>query len=196
MFSYFDVVVSVIVIITTLVSLTRGFLNDVLSVFVWIGSGVSTLYFFPYAATWMEDLFKSSVVVNIAAIVFVFLLSLAILGLFGAMISGGLKEYRNGLFDRILGAGFGFGKGFVIVSLIHLAIIEVAGKDEPDWLRGETYEYTSAGADWLRDFAKDVFEKGVEILEKDRKEPPSLDELKEGVTPDELPDEEIIQEGV
>ncbi|MCP5361503.1 MAG: CvpA family protein [Hyphomicrobiales bacterium] len=192
MFSYFDVFVSVIVLLTTFTSLLRGFVKDFLSVIVWVGGAISTLYFYPYAAVWMEDLFRNSVMVNVTAILLVFVVSVSILSLFAAMITGNVQGFKNSLVDRIFGAAFGFLKGFLIVSLVHLSIAEISGDDEPEWLTaGETYDYTHAGAEWMHDVGVGVFEHGKAMLEGEEERPEEI-ELPLNPAEEVLPDDAEI----
>ena len=50
MFTEFDVIVCVIIMLTTIISLLRGALKDVFSLLSYIVAAVVTLSFYPYAA--------------------------------------------------------------------------------------------------------------------------------------------------
>jgi len=144
----------------------NGFSKDFLALIGWVGAGVITLVFFPYAASMMEELFRSSRMVNIAAVVLVYLIALSGISVINAMILDNLREFRLGAVDRAFGAVFGLMKGVVIVSVIHFTIVTVAEK-EPGWLTdGETYGMTGAGSEIIQDLTKNFVDDGREVIEE------------------------------
>lgn len=178
MFTYFDVIVSVIVIICTLTSYMRGFIRDALSLMVWFGAGLLTLLFFPFAADMFESVFRHSVVVSVVAVVIVYVIFLFILSIVNNLILSALSELRGGTFDKLLGIFFGIGKGFAIASLIHFSIAEIAGDSEPEWLIGETYPLTEKGADVISGWTEGFFDtdKAEEVLEDIQEDPAGASE--------------------
>lgn len=166
MFTEFDVLVSVIILISTIISFMNGIAKDLLSLVGWVGAAAVTLLFFPFAASLMDELFRSSRVVNIAAVIIVYVIALAGISVINSMILDNLREFRLGPVDRSMGAVFGLFKGVVIVSIIHFSIITVAEK-EPDWLaEGETYGLTSSGAGIIHNMTKGYVEEGKEAIEQ------------------------------
>jgi len=153
-------------LISVLVSFMKGFVKDFLSLFAWIGAAIATLYFYPFAASFMEGLFKSSRIVNITAIISAYVISLSALSLINSFIYGNLKEFQANMSDKVLGIFFGLFKGFVIISATHFIIITIAEK-EPDWLvDGETYELTKRGSDIITNLSQNYLEKGKEVIEE------------------------------
>lgn len=158
MFTYFDVIVSVVMIICTLTSYARGFVRDFLSLLVWIGAGLLTIFFFPYAADAFESVFRHSVVVSVVAVVLVYVIFLFLLSLLNNVLLSASRDVRGGGFDKSLGALFGLGKGFIIASLLHFSIAEISGEKEPNWLIGETYGLTKHGAAIINGMTDGLFE--------------------------------------
>lgn len=151
MFTEFDVIVSVILMICVISSFLRGAVKDVLSLLGYIGAAAITLVAFPWAASMAEDWFKSSIMINIVAVVGVYFSALILISLVNSILLSAAKGFRFGFFDRTLGLAFGLIKGLVVVSALHYMITAVAN-DEPDWLtQGQTYEITSTGAGLLSD---------------------------------------------
>ena len=66
--SQFDVAVIIIILLSSVFAFLRGFIKEILLLTGWVGAISITLYAFPHAANAMGDLFKSSKVVNIAAV--------------------------------------------------------------------------------------------------------------------------------
>lgn len=158
MFTEFDVIVSVIVLISAVASIMRGFVKDFMSFVNWTGATIATLYFFPYAVSVFEQYFRDPFVGNVVSIIVVFVLSAGLITLLTSAMSERSREFRTSATDKFLGGLFGTLKGFIIVSVIHFSIFLVAG-EEPDWLkRGSTYGFTKYGADKIHAMAKDTID--------------------------------------
>lgn len=159
MFTEFDVLVCVIVLGSMLLSMATGFVRDSLNLFGWVGAAVFTLIFYPWAAKHTEELFKSGPLVNGVAVIATYLFAYAIISLIGRAVMGSFKEKKGNAFDRSFGGLLGLIKGFVIVSVLHFAIVQVAGTT-PLWLEeGETFHITEKGSGYVEatvaDFIKE-----------------------------------------
>lgn len=174
MFTEFDVIVCVIVMICALSSAIRGGLEDVLALLAWLGSGLITLFFYPYASAHLGEWFNSSMLANVVAVILVFIASLTVIVMVNATIIRGTEEFQKGTVNRLFGLVFGVFKGIAIASTIHF-IVTLASNDEPGWLTaGETYELTEKGANIIEDLSESFIsggqpqglEAGVEAVEE------------------------------
>lgn len=156
----FDIAVLIIVLLSSVFATLRGFIKELLVLVSWIGSAAITIYSFPYAADFMGDWFQDSKVVNIIAIILVFLGILTLISIVNAMILDNLREMRLGMIDRSTGLLFGLVRGVLIASVIHFAIIILHQDDEgPDWLTGsETYQITKVGSDIIKELSEEYRE--------------------------------------
>ncbi len=165
MFTEFDVLVSVVVLGCIISSMLRGAVKDVLTIFAYAMAATITLFLQPTIAAFTEEVFRLAWLVNIGAVIVIFILTLALISLFNAMILDNLREMRNGTLDRSLGMVFGFLKGFIYVSILHFSITQLA-KDEPGWLKaGETYRLTHIGAGMVGDVVGDYFSEEKESMD-------------------------------
>ncbi len=156
MFTLFDVIICVIILLTSVVAFMRGGARDMLSLISWVGAAILTIYFYPYLYSKIEGTFVSQTMNSLAAIVPSFIGFLIILSLISATILGSLVNVRLGILDRSFGAFVGFVKGLAIVSVLHFCIILMMG-EEPDWLRnGETYKLSHFGAEIVKDITTDL----------------------------------------
>ncbi len=167
MFTEFDVIVCVIILISVVGSFIRGAAKDTLTLLGYLFAAWATLFFQPYAAALTDPLFKSPQMVNVAAIILIFIASLLLISLFNAMLLDSLRDFCKTPVDRSLGLLLGLGKGLVIVSLMHFAITSIAGK-EPGWLEaGETYDLTRKGSEMADSWLGEYFEEKKEALQEE-----------------------------
>lgn len=152
----FDVVVIIIILLSSVFAFIRGFLKEFFSLAGWLGAAAITFIAYPHAVQLIDGMFKSSKVVNIVAIVLVFLAVLMVIAIINAMILDNLREMRMGIVDRSLGLLFGLLRGIIIASIIHFAVVILHENDEgPEWLtQGETYQITVIGANVIKDLAE------------------------------------------
>ena len=183
MFTEFDVLVTVIITAFTLIAFMRGFVKDLLSFASWFGAAILTVYFYPFAASHIDSLFKSPIAVSIAASASIYISSMIVFTIISTIILKSMGEHRKGAVDRSLGVVFGLLKGVFLVSLIHYCIVLVAEK-EPEWLKeGETYKITRSGYEFLEEHTGDSISKLVKQTKKQIdeavKDPENLEKIKE-----------------
>lgn len=170
MFTEYDIIVTIIVLISMITAFLHGAIKDVLSFLTWIGATIVTFLFFPQLQEIMSEFFKNSVVINIASIITMFIGSFIIITLIAALLGDNLRNLKGGTLDRVLGMAFGALKGLFIASLMHVAIFHLNGK-EPDWLKeSRSYEVTKAGADIMKNWFKKASSKGKDLIEESKNE--------------------------
>jgi len=155
-FNEYDVMVVLIILTSSILSLIRGFIREIFSLFAWIGAGIVTFLYFSKVASWLTPYFSNRMVVSAAAILSIYLVTLITISIVNALILDFSKEVRLGAIDRTLGLAFGFARGLIIASILHFAIILVQGDNEPKWLtEAKTYNLTGFGAGLLKDLTHD-----------------------------------------
>ncbi len=152
-FTEFDVIVCVLMLVTAVMAFSRGFIRDSLRLVGYLAASFSTLALYPFTASIFSELFRSSLVTSAVAVIILFLLSLMVFSLFVNMMLDNMRELRMGPIDRTAGALFGLLKGWLIVSIIHYGVFITYfffDKEEPRWLvAGETYELTKKGSNMI-----------------------------------------------
>lgn len=117
-FVWLDWVIVVIIGVSTLISLKRGFFRESLSLVIWLLAFVVSLLFYPQAMVYLESMIESPSLRKAAAIALLFAI---------VLIAGGVASYLvtrlvhlTGLtgMDRLLGMVFGALRGVVIVVLL------------------------------------------------------------------------------
>lgn len=150
----FDVVVAGVVLLSTLLALSRGAVREVLGLLSWIGAIVVAVYAFAPVRPMVTEAIGNELladVVTVAIVFFVPFLALKIVtGLIGRAVSGGLL----GPVDKLLGMAFGAARGALIVCgayLVGMAI--VADEQHPAWVKNAMLQPPVAeGAEWLAQF--------------------------------------------
>lgn len=132
-----DILLLVVMLISGLLAMIRGFMREILSIAAWGIAAVSTLYayakFLPTAKTY----FNSDMVATAVTVGGVFLLTLLIVSIITVRISDMILDSRVGALDRTLGFLFGLGRGLIIVVVAFLFFNWlVPDRSQPTWVSG------------------------------------------------------------
>lgn len=135
----FDWLVLLIVGVTAVLGLMRGFIAEVASLAAWVAGVVAVRFFYRPARALIEGLGAPEMLAAIAGVLVPFMLALLAVKLVGHLLSSATKNSIIGPFDRLLGLGFGMLKGVLAAGLlfllITLALKLLPGREPtPDWL--------------------------------------------------------------
>lgn len=149
----FDIAVLVIVGLSALVGLSRGFVQEVLSLAAWFAAAIALILLHTPLTDQITRFFANNQT-NSALIAFVILLVVPVVALRLLGRWAGAKARKSVLnpVDRVLGIGFGLVKGVLLVVLT-FSIIAIAydtvwsAKGRPDWVRtARTYPFINAAS--------------------------------------------------
>ena len=112
----FDIVVCSILGLSLLSSLFKGFVKEVFSLLSYLGGFLLAIkYQGDFAQVLMENI-SSKPIAKVIAFVIIYVLAYTIISLMGKVIKGMLVSgTKLSMFDRLMGAIVGFGRGMVIV---------------------------------------------------------------------------------
>ena len=133
-FSWLDVILIVIMLVSGFLAMVRGFTREVLSIFSWAVAAVAALYLTSknYWSS-IEAYFPSPAIAQIAFAVGVFLITLIIVSFITFRISDRVLDSRVGALDRTLGFIFGLARGFLLVAIVFILFSALA-RDQPAWI--------------------------------------------------------------
>lgn len=150
--AWVDWVFVVVVLLSTLVGLWRGFVREALSLATWIFAFWLAWVFSDDAAAWFARWVETpslQVVAGFALLFFIVLIVGALVNHFAA-----LALERTGLTstDRAVGTVFGLLRGFVLVAALVLVGLLLRLDRDPWWDEALLIEYLEPVARWLTGF--------------------------------------------
>jgi membrane protein required for colicin V production len=179
----FDIFVLVVIGLSALFALSRGFVTELLSLGAWLGAFLAVRFLFPTAQGWTRGWFDSEVMADVTALLLLFFGTLFLLRALATMAGGRVKESALGFADRTLGALFGAIRGLFIVAFAYLLLAFIIPGDKmPSWI-------VDAKSHGMVAFSADMLS-GVSQVLKARatgEEPGPSPLLPDGISPDDLP---------
>jgi membrane protein required for colicin V production len=131
-----DIIVIVVIVLSGLLALARGFVKEVLGVAGWVGAGFATLYLFPVASPYAHRFIAVPWLANIATGAVIFVVSLILLSALSHAIALRVHQSQFSALDKSLGLVFGLLRGAVVVSIAYLALAWAVPADQyPPWVR-------------------------------------------------------------
>src|SRR5262245_33782596 len=152
-----DIVLIVVMLVSGLLAMIRGFMREVLSIASWAAAAVVTLYALPRLLPQAKQYFTSDMVATGVVVAGVFLGTLILVSIFTIKISDMILDSRVGALDRSLGFLFGLARGLVIVVVAFLFFAWlVPERSQPDWVKGAKSRVVLQGTgQWLMSMLPD-----------------------------------------
>lgn len=131
-----DLAVIVVLLLSALVALVRGFVHELLSLLAWIGAALATVYGLPYVQPYTREVIAIPLIADIISGVGLFLVVLVVLSVTGRLVARGIQKSGLGPLDRSLGLLFGVLRGVLLVSVAWLLMVwALPNVDErPTWI--------------------------------------------------------------
>lgn len=149
--TYLDIALIVIMLISALLAMVRGFVREVLSIASWGLAAVTTWWAFPRLLPFAKAQIPNELLAQGAVIVGVFLVVLVVVSLITIRISDIILDSKIGVLDRSLGFVFGLGRGLVIM-VVAFAFFTwlVPAANRPEWVaKAKSYAVLDGAKDWL-----------------------------------------------
>ena len=131
-----DIVLIVVMLVSGLLAMVRGFMREVLSIAAWVLAAGATLYAYGKLLPYAKQYFNNDIVAAIAVIGGVFLLTLLVVSVLTVRVSDMVLDSRVGALDRTLGFLFGLARGLVIVVVAFVFFNWlVPERSQPGWVK-------------------------------------------------------------
>jgi membrane protein required for colicin V production len=145
-----DLIVIVILLLSALLALFRGFVKEVLSIVGWVVALGVTYFFFPLARDIARSYIESRIFADIAAGIALFLPTLILCSILTHWISEQVRASAVSAVDRSLGFLFGLARGAVIVVVAWWVVDRLIPEStRPAWLQdAKTRPLAEAGYNW------------------------------------------------
>ena len=154
---YLDIFLIVVMLVSGLLAMVRGFMREVLSIAAWATAAVVTLLTFSRLLPLAKQYFNNDVVASAVTIGGVFLATLIIASIFTVRLSDLVLDSRIGALDRTLGFLFGLGRGLIIVVVAFIFFDWlVPDKSQPAAIRNARSKIVlRSTGDWLMSLLPD-----------------------------------------
>jgi membrane protein required for colicin V production len=146
-----DIVLIVVMLVSGLLAMVRGFMREVLSITAWVLAAVATLYSYAKLLPFAKQYFNNDIVATAAVVGGVFLLTLLVVSVLTIRISDMVLDSRVGALDRTLGFLFGLARGLIIIVVaFQFFTWLVPDRSQPDWVKTAKSRVVLVGAgQWL-----------------------------------------------
>lgn len=147
----FDMAVLFVVGVSGLLALIRGLVRESLSIVVWIVAALIAYVAFPELRALIGGYISNVWIGDAVTLIVVFLAPLICLKIVAMVIAETVPTGLLGSLDRILGAGYGFARGALIVSLGYLGLNMVnVPENQPAWIKEAQFlPYVRDGAELI-----------------------------------------------
>ena len=146
-----------IVVVSTLVSLRRGFVREALSLVAWVLAFVVSLKFSARLSIQMEGLITNEALRDVSAYVILFAATLMLGSLVNTLLAQIIRVTGLTSTDRALGTVFGLARGLVIVLVLVLVMQAVLQPDEQEFMReSRLLPHLAMVEEWARELFADV----------------------------------------
>ena len=129
-----DWVILVIVAVSTLISLKRGFVKEALSLVIWVAAFVIARTFHPHLQTLLADSIETESVRLLAAFGILFVGTLIVGAIVNNLIGALVRMTGLTATDRVLGMCFGLARGLVVV-VVAVALLRYTPVTQDTWWR-------------------------------------------------------------
>ena len=130
----FDIIVIAILLISGIVSWSKGFTTEALSLGAWAGAIIITLQGQPLIAPHARELIQPDFMASVISYALLGVVSLMLLKFLATVIGKKIKESHIGALDRGLGVLFGLLRGMLLICAVFLIVNTfVSPRHFPDW---------------------------------------------------------------
>jgi membrane protein required for colicin V production len=145
-----DIVILLIVLVSTLIGVLRGFIREAVSLVFWVLAVWASWTFGPIVEPHLGGLLADPKVAPWVGRLAIFVLVLLIGWGVGFLLSYFTRSLGLGPMDRLIGLFFGAARGVVLVGLVVIAGELLHMSHEEWWSRSRLIPYGETVGDWLR----------------------------------------------
>lgn len=156
MFNWVDVGIIGIIVVSTAISVFRGFFRETLSLLAWILAAWVGWRYAPYLALKLSGLISSPVVQKIAAGGLLFVATLMLAGWVNYLIIRVIRKTGLSGSDRMLGVFFGGARGVLIVALFIMLGQYLELSAESWWGESRLLIHFESVTGMVKDFAAQI----------------------------------------
>ena len=174
-----DILLLVVMLISGLLAMIRGFMREILSIGAWGIAAIAALVLYGRLAPIVKSYANlGDTATNSVAAAIVFLVTLLLVSIITARISDLVLDSRVGALDRTLGFLFGLGRGLLLVVVAYVFFNWlVVERSQPEWVRSAKSVFVlQKTGDWLKGLLPEDLDKTISKYRKPKledQEPPA-----------------------
>ena len=169
MLSFLDLVVFIIVVLSSILAMQRGFYRTLFAILPWVLSGAVAYSFYPLAFPFIKPYVNKIEIASALAIAAMFLGTLVITTLISLTLSGIVVDEKVGVRNGALGFVYGTMRG-MLIAIIAFSFYNwlVPDPDQPVWVSNSvTKPILLSGSKALREYTPDNLDSVIaKIMEK------------------------------
>ena len=148
-FTLGDWIIIGVILFSTLISIRRGFLKEVLSLVTWLVAVIVAWIFGAQVSTLLVDYITVASIRNVAAFGVLFFVTLLSLSFISLLLTKVIKMAGLSGADRLLGMLFGFARGMLVVVVIVLGLARLDVTEEAWWVNSILIPHIIVLGDWM-----------------------------------------------
>ncbi len=134
--SYLDLGLIVVVLVSALLSMLRGFTREVLAIASWGIAAAAAYYLYPVGVPYLKPYIPKEEFLPYISAGIIFFLTLIIVSIITVKVSDAILDSKVGALDRSLGFLFGAGRGLLLCVVAFLFFNWlVPEKSQPGWVK-------------------------------------------------------------
>ena len=136
-FTWIDWGMTAVIVLSTVISINRGFFKEILSFFAWVIAVILAFMFSEILANMLIEYIDKPSLRMFIARSFIFIAVLIVVGLVNRIVTSFIDVTGLSVVNRVLGAVFGGMRGFLLVFILLELIILSPLKQESAWEKSE-----------------------------------------------------------
>ncbi len=148
--SWLDLAILIIILLSALISLIRGFVKESISLLTWIVAGVLAFRYFTPMSSLLEPYVSAPTIRAIAAFALLFVSTLIIGAIVNFIMSQLVSKTGLSGTDKALGVVFGAARGVLIVTMVVLLASLTPMPEASWWQESATVGMFQQLAEWVK----------------------------------------------
>lgn len=149
---WFDIAIIAVIVLSSLISLVRGFVKESVSLATWLAAGFLALSYYLVVAGLLAPYIESPTIAQAAGFAGLFIGTLIVGAIINFMISQLVSKTGLSGTDKLLGVLFGVARGVLIVAMVVLFAGLTPMPQETWWQESVLVEHFMRVALWIKDF--------------------------------------------
>ncbi|MBC8211695.1 MAG: CvpA family protein [Gammaproteobacteria bacterium] len=150
--AWFDIAILAVILISTLISLVRGFVKESISLATWIIAGFIAITYYLVLSDYLLPYIDSPTISQAAAFATLFISTLIVGAIINYMVSQLVSKTGLSGTDKMLGMIFGAARGVLIISMIVLFAGLTPMPSESWWQQSIMVEHFREIALWIQEW--------------------------------------------